>query len=52
MKAFVYSSFSPFSWSCPDLTDIREVGNNPREDVHHGKERATTETIFHAGVQG
>jgi len=43
----------PKGWmESPDLTDIREVGRDPREDVHHGKERATSETNLHAGVQG
>jgi hypothetical protein len=40
------------NWPSPDLTDIREVGRDPREDVHHGKKRATSATIFHATVQG
>lgn len=39
-------------WPSPDLTDIREVGRDPREDVQHGKQTATPETNLHAGVQG
>lgn len=41
-----------WDWPSPDLTDIREVGHGPGEDVPHGKQTATSETIVHAGVQG
>lgn len=39
-------------WPSPDLTDIREVGRDPREDVQHGKQTATFAANLHARVQG
>ncbi len=39
-------------WASLGLTDIHQVGSGPREDVFHGKKRATSETLLHAGVQG
>lgn len=39
-------------WASPDLTDIQQMGYDPREDVQHGKQTGTFAAIFHAGVQG